>query len=52
MISNYMRKGTTKFNTQPTKEIKPMNASINEKPVNHLAVLMEAIEKKKREDAL
>lgn len=51
MIQNYLRKGTHKFNSQPTKEIQLLNASIKEKPVNHLAVLMEAIEKKKRKDA-
>lgn len=51
MIDNYMRKGTLKLNSQRTQEIQGPSVSIKEKPVNHLAVLMEAIEKKKKQDA-
>lgn len=46
-----MRKGTHRFDTQATLEVLPLSQSMKEKPVNHLALLMEAIEKKKREDA-
>jgi hypothetical protein len=52
MIDNYMRKGTLKLNSQRTQEIQGPSVSIKEKPVNHLAVLMEAIEKKKKQDAM
>ncbi len=52
MIQRYLKKGTVRFNSQPTREIQLLKEPIKEKPVNHLAALMEAIEKKKQEDKL